>query len=64
MKLSVNAAIQVLALVGQAVTSVQDSLPEDYKHWGMIAISVVQGLVGVLAHFRNPDGSNAYTSAK
>jgi len=57
MKFSVNVAIQMLALVAQAINVTQDLLPERGKFWAMVGLSAVQGLTAVLAHFANPDGT-------
>ena len=59
MKFSVNVAIQMLALVAQAINATQDFLPERGRFWAMVGLSVVQGATGVLAHFANPDGTPA-----
>ena len=59
MKFSVNVAIQMLALLAQAINATQDLLPGRGKFWAMVVLSVVQGLTAVLAHFANPDGTPA-----
>ena len=59
MKFSVNVAIQMLALVAQGLMQTQDLLPPRGKFWAMAVLSAVQGVVAVLAHFRNPDGTPA-----
>ncbi len=65
MKLSVNVIIQMLALAAQGLNATQDLLPAKGKFWAMVALSAVQGVTAVLAHFSNPDGTSAqapYTS--
>jgi hypothetical protein len=65
MKLSVNVVIQMLALAAQGLNATQDLLPAKGKFWAMVALSAVQGVTAVLAHFSNPDGTSAqapYTS--
>jgi hypothetical protein len=59
MKFSVNVVIQMLALVAQGINATQDLLPPRGRFWAMVALSAVQGLTAVLAHFANPDGTPA-----
>jgi hypothetical protein len=59
MRLSVNSLIQILAMVGQYGNQVSDFLPAKGKFWAAVGIAAVQGIVGVLAHFKNPDGTSA-----
>jgi hypothetical protein len=59
MKFSLNVAIQILALVAQGLNQALDLLPPRARFWAMVALSVVQGLTAVLAHFANPDGTPA-----
>lgn len=59
MKFGVNSIIQLLGLVGQAILQVQDLLPETARFWAAVTLAGIQGAVGVLAHFSNPDGSPA-----
>jgi hypothetical protein len=60
MKLSVNAVVQILMLALQGLNQISDLLPVKAKFWAMIAISAIQGVVAVLAHFANPDGTPAF----
>ena len=59
MRFSVNVAIQMLALLAQAINATQDLLPGRGKFWAMVLLSAVQGVTAVLAHFANPDGTPA-----
>lgn len=59
MKFSVNALIQILGLVAQGINAASDLLPPRGKFWAAVGLSAVQGLIGVLAHFANPDGTPA-----
>jgi hypothetical protein len=59
MKFSVNAVVQALALALQGLNQVMDFLPAKAKFWAMIAITAIQGVVAILAHFSNPDGTPA-----
>ena len=59
MKLSVNSIIQTLMLAMQGLNQASDVLPPKAKFWAMLAISAMQGVVGIMAHFVNPDGTSA-----
>jgi hypothetical protein len=59
MKFSVNSTIQLLALIAQGINAVSDLLPPRGKFYAAVALAAVQGVVGVLAHFSNPDGTHA-----
>jgi len=59
MKVAVNVAVQMLALVAQGLNASIDLLPGRGKFWAMVGLSAVQGLTAVLAHFANPDGTPA-----
>jgi hypothetical protein len=57
MKLSVNVIAQALALALQALNQVSDLLPGKAKFWALVAITAIQGVVGILAHFSNTNGT-------
>jgi len=59
MKFSVNTVIQLFALCAQGINAVSDLLPPRGKFYAAVALAAVQGIVGVLAHFANPDGTPA-----
>ena len=59
MKLSANTIIQTLMLAMQGLNQASDVLPPRGKFWAMIAMSGIQGVVGVMAHFVNPDGTSS-----
>ncbi len=59
MKFSVGAVIQTLLLAVQGLNQVGDMLPLKTRVWVAVAISGLQGIVGVLQHFSNPDGGKA-----
>lgn len=59
MKLSVNSVLQLLMLVLQGLNQISDLVPPKGKFWIMVGISAIQGLVAILAHFANPDGTPA-----
>jgi hypothetical protein len=66
-KLSVNVTIQILALVGQLLNGVLDVVPAEKKIYVAFAIMMVQGIVGILAHQVNADGTpqtQAYVSKR
>ncbi len=67
MKVSVNAVVQILGTALQGLNTVMDLLPARGKFWAYVAVSAIQGVVGILAHFSNPDGSPStvpYTPAQ
>lgn len=57
--LSVNSVLQVLLLAAQGLNQAMDLLSPKMKFWAMVAMSAIQGTVGILAHFVNPDGTPA-----
>ncbi len=57
MKLSVNAVIQSLSLAAQGLNQISGFIPVKYQFWVMIALSAIQGVTGILAHFSNTDGT-------
>jgi hypothetical protein len=58
-KMSVNIMIQCLALVAQLLNGITEMVLPEKKPYLAIAIMAVQGIVAILAHTRNPDGSRA-----
>jgi hypothetical protein len=61
-KMSVNIMIQCLALVAQLLNGLSDVVPPDKKTYLAIAIMVVQGIVAILAHHSNTDGTPQTTA--
>ncbi|MHA2642881.1 MAG: hypothetical protein V2G41_09565 [bacterium JZ-2024 1] len=59
MKLSVNVFIQILSTLAQGINYIEPILPPKGRFWTAVALSVVQGISAVLAHFANPDGTPA-----
>lgn len=59
MKISVNSLLQMLLLVVQAINASSELLQGKAKFFALVALSAVQGLISVLAHFKNPDGTPA-----
>jgi uncharacterized membrane protein HdeD (DUF308 family) len=57
MKLSVNVVVQFLGLIAQGLNQVLDLASPKAKFWIMVGLSVIQGIVGILAHFSNTDGT-------
>ena len=57
MKLNVNVILQILALILQGLNQVSGIVPDGYKFAVAVGISVVQGIIAVLAHFSNTDGT-------
>jgi hypothetical protein len=62
MKLSLNIIIQSLAMVMQILNQTLDLLSPKNKSYALVAISVLQVVTGVLAHFYNPNGTPASTA--
>jgi hypothetical protein len=57
---NVNAMIQCLATALQFANMANDlPLPPKAKGYVTVAIGVIQSISGLLAHFKNPDGSSA-----
>ena len=63
-KLSVNAVIQICGTLLQVVNALGVIFPQDSsgQRWILAAGAAIQGIVGVLAHFSNPDGTSAKTA--
>lgn len=59
MNLSVNVILQLLMVIAQAINATMDLLPPRGRFYAMVALSAIQGLIAVLAHFVNPDGTPA-----
>jgi hypothetical protein len=61
-KMSVNIMIQCLALVAQLLNGLSDVVPPEKKVYLALAIMAVQGIVGILAHHSNTDGTPQTTA--
>lgn len=59
MKLSTNAATQVIGTIGQAINTASGLVPTKYQFWVSAVLGLLQLVSGVLAHFSNPDGTPA-----
>jgi hypothetical protein len=59
MKVSVNAVIQALGSALVVTQMVTGFIPPKYAAWGAAAVTTIQSLTAILAHFRNPDGTPA-----
>jgi hypothetical protein len=57
MTLSVNSVIQILGILLQFLNQALDTSSPKIKFWATVIMSVIQGVIGVLAHFSNPDGT-------
>lgn len=62
MRLSLNMILQTLMTAGQAGNAILDFVPAGKKPVVAAGLGVIQGIVAFLAHFSNPDGTNAKTS--
>lgn len=59
MKFSLNVLIQVLGTMMQGLMAVSPMLTGKGKFAAEVAVSAVQGVAAVAAHFSNPDGTKA-----
>lgn len=59
MKLSVNAVLQAAMVIAQATNASMDLLPPAWRVRAALIVAAMQSVVGVVAHFSNPDGTNA-----
>ena len=57
MKLSVNMVIQILGIIFQAINAMSDFFPDKALVASIAAL--IQAVIGVLSHFKNPDGTPA-----
>ncbi len=63
MRLSINMIVQILGIAGQALNQMIDLFPSAESKGTVAAIiGVIQAFTALLAHFRNPDGTNAKTA--
>lgn len=59
MKFSINMILQILMTAGQAGNAILDFVPAKTKPAVAAGLGIIQGVVGLIAHFSNPDGTNA-----
>jgi len=64
MTVKTNGLVQILALALQVLNQILDQVPPRAKFWVMLAISALQVVISILAHFQNPDGTSAKASWK
>lgn len=62
MKLSWNIVLQVLALILQVYNQIGELIPEEGKPIAMFVIAVIQAVIGLVAHYKNPDGTPVTTA--
>jgi hypothetical protein len=55
----INILTQSLLLVCQIINQFFEIIPAKYKTAALIAMAMVQGVVAIIAHSYNPDGTNA-----
>jgi hypothetical protein len=60
--ISVNVIIQAVASVLHLANLANHIVPAKYKFWVAGVIMICQGLTGILAHYKNPDGTPASVS--
>lgn len=59
MRLSLNLIVQILMTAMQAYNQISDLLPAKWKTPAALVMGIIQGLVALLAHYSNPDGTPA-----
>jgi hypothetical protein len=59
MKLSLNVVVQILGTVVQALNAIGGMFPAKQQVLIASIVGVIQAVVGLLAHFSNPDGTPA-----
>jgi hypothetical protein len=59
MRLSVNGVIQLLALFAHGLVQTKEGLPPKARFWASVMLASIQGAIGILSHFSNPDGTPA-----
>lgn len=59
LKFSWNAFIQTFAIVAQTANAVAPIMGPDAQAGVALSIGAVQGVVAMVAHFRNPNGTRA-----
>ena len=62
MTVKLNIVAQVLAFVLQGLNFASGAVPVKYQPWIAFGIAVVQAGIALLAHYQNPDGTNAKTA--
>lgn len=63
-KLSVNSTIQICMTLLQIINALGVLFPQEStgQKWILAGASAIQGIVAVLSHFSNPDGTSAKTA--
>lgn len=64
MRVQTNAVVQILGTAMQAINLLTPAIPPKYHLWAAVALSTIQGVIGVLAHFSNPDGTKVVEAPK
>jgi hypothetical protein len=59
MKFSINVIVQLLGVLLQLYNQLSGMIPSGYKEIIALVVGIIQGLVALLAHFTNPDGTPA-----
>ena len=57
MKLSLNVIIQLLMVILQVYNQIGEMLPDEWKHIATFVMTLIQAIVALLAHYKNPDGT-------
>lgn len=59
MKFSLNVVIQILMLILQGYNQISDMLDPETRQVATLIMGIIQAVVALLAHYRNPDGTPA-----
>jgi hypothetical protein len=61
MKFSVNMIIQILATIAQAMNQISDLFGPGNREAIVLVVGIIQAVVALMAHYKNPDGTPAST---
>jgi hypothetical protein len=59
MTLSWNFIAHAIGIIAQAANALGVILPEEHKVGVAISVGILQGIVSLIAHYSNPDGTAA-----
>ena len=57
--ISINTICQVLLMAVQIYNQSLPLIPPKYQPYGVCAVGIIQAVLALLAHYRNPDGTPA-----
>jgi hypothetical protein len=59
MKVTTNTLFQSLATIVQMANQYSGAVPDKYKMLVAGGVGILQGIISIWSHFRNPDGTPA-----